>query len=574
MTNDQNKLGISRRKVLGGMGMIGLASAGAGLGTTAFFSDDETFEGNTLVAGSLDLRVDWEEHYSDWSDDESEGLSNPVLMEDPGDDVHIGLPDPQNPMIWVHENDLGTFMDNTSIEAYPDTNDNGIQDDLSVYDACEHFAQLDRDLNPTNGYPVGTDGATAKRTSNEDTLTLEGGNYLPLVNINDVKPGDFGELTLSFHLCDNPGYVWLQGELVDARENGITEPEGEDPHEDGDDDSTDPENVELLDAIQTMLWYDEDGDNVLDLGQEAESVCVQLVLDASGSMSGDRNTNAKSAAKTLATSVLNANPDNRVGVTFFSADGFDSSAQVQLSVGSTGDDDSDSTPDPQDIDTVEDIIDTLPANGGSTAIGEGILTADEDLSNCPSDAQAIQIVITDGSNNAGTTPSIAADDVVGTDSDDHTDEIFAVGTGNATETSLGAFARPSDDPHIAFADQPEDLNQILGQIAAIIIGEEVFFRGSLSELLDVLSTDHGIPLDGNRATNYDEIVGGEPNNGADMNRECFVDSTDNFIALAWWVPVDHANEIQTDSVSFDLGFYTEQCRHNAGGGLPANNSTA
>jgi hypothetical protein len=45
-----------------------------------------------------------------------------------------------------------------------------------------------------------------------------------------------------------------------------------------------------------------------------------------------------------------------------------------------------------------------------------------------------------------------------------------------------------------------------------------------------------------------------------------VNSTTQHIGFAWYLPVDHANEIQTDSVSFDLGFYTEQCRHNDGSG--------
>jgi len=39
MTNN-NKIPLSRRSVLGGLGAIGVASAGAGLGTTAFFSDN------------------------------------------------------------------------------------------------------------------------------------------------------------------------------------------------------------------------------------------------------------------------------------------------------------------------------------------------------------------------------------------------------------------------------------------------------------------------------------------------------------------------------------------------------
>ena len=55
---DQRKLALSRRQLLGGLGAVGAASAGAGLGTTALFSDEESFEGNTITAGTLDLVVD------------------------------------------------------------------------------------------------------------------------------------------------------------------------------------------------------------------------------------------------------------------------------------------------------------------------------------------------------------------------------------------------------------------------------------------------------------------------------------------------------------------------------------
>ncbi len=54
---DENNIGLSRRRVLGGLGAVGIASAGAGLGTTAYFSDQQTFEGNTLTAGTLALSV-------------------------------------------------------------------------------------------------------------------------------------------------------------------------------------------------------------------------------------------------------------------------------------------------------------------------------------------------------------------------------------------------------------------------------------------------------------------------------------------------------------------------------------
>jgi hypothetical protein len=42
--------------------------------------------------------------------------------------------------------------------------------------------------------------------------------------------------------------------------------------------------------------------------------------------------------------------------------------------------------------------------------------------------------------------------------------------------------------------------------------------------------------------------------------------------LAWWVPEDVGNEIQSDSASFDLGFYAEQCRNNDNPGQSLGNS--
>jgi predicted ribosomally synthesized peptide with SipW-like signal peptide len=59
MTDKTPKPTLTRRNVLAGLGTIGVASAGAGLGTTALFSDIERFANNTLTAGELDLFVDY-----------------------------------------------------------------------------------------------------------------------------------------------------------------------------------------------------------------------------------------------------------------------------------------------------------------------------------------------------------------------------------------------------------------------------------------------------------------------------------------------------------------------------------
>jgi len=51
---------LTRRKILGAAGAIGVAGAGAGLGTSALFSDEESFTNNSIEAGTLDLVVDYE----------------------------------------------------------------------------------------------------------------------------------------------------------------------------------------------------------------------------------------------------------------------------------------------------------------------------------------------------------------------------------------------------------------------------------------------------------------------------------------------------------------------------------
>jgi hypothetical protein len=108
------------------------------------------------------------------------------------------------------------------------------------------------------------------------------------------------------------------------------------------------------------------------------------------------------------------------------------------------------------------------------------------------------------------------------------------------------------------------MESVLAQKCATTGGdEEVIFEGQLVDLLDRLNQGVGIPLDGNPATPFDE-TGGDP---TDPNRECFVGSNTYCLGIEWWLPVDHANEIQSDSITFDLGFYTEQCRHNTGAGM-------
>ncbi|THE65584.1 hypothetical protein D8Y22_07155 [Salinadaptatus halalkaliphilus] len=55
--SDESKLRLTRRRALGGLAGIGIASAGAGIGTSAYFSDQESFENNSITAGEFGLTV-------------------------------------------------------------------------------------------------------------------------------------------------------------------------------------------------------------------------------------------------------------------------------------------------------------------------------------------------------------------------------------------------------------------------------------------------------------------------------------------------------------------------------------
>lgn len=78
-----------------------------------------------------------------------------------------------------------------------------------------------------------------------DDFQNDNPDYNPeaLIDLEDVKPGDCGEVTFSYHICDNPGYIWLLGELGAVDET-------------------------LAETIRAKVWYDLDCDNVFDPEQE------------------------------------------------------------------------------------------------------------------------------------------------------------------------------------------------------------------------------------------------------------------------------------------------------------------
>jgi len=555
-----DSIGLSRRTVLAGLGAVGVASAGAGLGTTAYFNDTESFEGNQLTAGQLDLLVDWQQTY-----DFGEGRQ--------------------------------------FVSAHPDHDGDGEQSveiDGDVFSYSDFPDEEDEDSNGANLPVLNCDNIPPLSEADFGTDPVTGEEMETLVQLTDVKPGDSGEITFSLHLCDNPGYIWMQAANVGQSGGSGTEPEL----------LVDPDNLgDLGEAIEARLWYDEDCDNVYD---GAEPVDIMLTLDFSGSMLYDRfgglvseddiSINGTTYDETTKIDLVelgtrqfidflqSAGADVQVGVAYFDGEkggdneprtGILQSLTSDLSVvdgalsglrqklanvvsGGAGSTPSDGDGDPDPF-----------AGGGiatGTYIGEGVDDAQGELANGRPGVAKQNIVLSDGESFNGTgstqfsSPTGAADDARAASPSPATD-VFTINVDGSASTLL-AMAGPAGgaggDP-LFFNDLDDPLNipTVFGNLAAQATQEKVVMEDTLANVLAELADGDGIPLDGNRATLYDELA--DP--ADDPDRDAFRgDGVMHCVALEWELPLEVGNEVQGDTLAFDLGFYTEQARHNDGAG--------
>ncbi|WP_336036684.1 SipW-dependent-type signal peptide-containing protein [Halobacterium yunchengense] len=196
---------LTRRRVLAGLGGVGLASAAAGLGTSAYLNDTESFEGNSITAGTLDLKVDWQQTYTG--------------------------PDGRVP-----------------VNAYPDHDDDGWQStsDTNEYAPGEPLTLECSQLE--SGSELDEDVFESPERSTPGPITDQD----HLVDLGDVKPGDEGEVTFSLHLCDNPGFVWMTLNNIEEGPGDTPEPEPT------------PDEGELAENLYVEIWYDTDCDNEFD----------------------------------------------------------------------------------------------------------------------------------------------------------------------------------------------------------------------------------------------------------------------------------------------------------------------
>jgi len=227
MTEDNNPqlYSLSRRKMVAGLGIVGLASAGAGVGTSAFFSDEESFENNTLTAGTLDMSVTanvvaaddyWTgEGALDMSETADGDVVSGIQVNDvkPGDwavicfDIEVGdnpgyvqvrteefledggaNPEPEQDVEGDSNNsaDLGEFLLTTVWQDYDETSGN--KTGLSTLDPVFNNASddLNIDYAPSDVDGV-VDGVTHYTNAREANGVLENG-YLIKDNNGDLLP--------------------------------------------------------------------------------------------------------------------------------------------------------------------------------------------------------------------------------------------------------------------------------------------------------------------------------------------------------------------------------------------------
>ncbi|WP_439026233.1 SipW-dependent-type signal peptide-containing protein [Haloarchaeobius sp. DT45] len=557
------KANLSRRQVLAGLGTIGVASAGAGLGTTAFFSDTEELEG-WFEAGRVDLLLDYRTTYMPW-----ERYDLQMVPEDQRPPVVPGT----DGMVY----ELGSVPDFGEVL----THDEWGRQSLAI-DAC----------------------ATPK---DDIAAQLVDGDAGMFIDLDDIKPLDRGETTFSLHLCGNPSYLKMRavsdeddtmgprfGE--DYREGVTTPTEPEAEHGD------ETEVGELQDFMYVRFWYDPNCNNLKDT--ESQTVCIQLALDNSDSMDqeyvpgGDADPTKLATTKEGALALIDTledevDPDDEdldpkhVGVTLFNGDGQDNPVINGASIDPT-----------MDAAALRTLInddyngDQADADG---SVAAGITDAADRVEDCAD--YNIVVVVSNGIENIEGSRT-AADEALGRDG---VDEVIMVliQPGDATLTEFAGFGG-----QVFEVNTPEDMEDawlsIVQQVIAaqVIAGEEVcLYEGPLAGFLDIIDGDEVILPP---ATGQDNLCTlGAATNTAE---NCFREGVHCY-ALDWYLPckavgteaepgfadlnvcgdefdnmaeyliaqygLDGADDLdglvnvaQSDTVHFKLIFGAEQCRHN------------
>lgn len=130
------------------------------------------------------------------------------------------------------------------------------------------FAAGDIDLQIDNeSYVTSTTTGVlvASPATSWDMTDLVAGTH-KFFDFEDLKPGDVGEDTISIHVGSNDAWMCAAARITSDEDNSITEPEDEVSGASNDDNDGTPDG-DLDNAVNFAFWHD-DGDNVLEDGED------------------------------------------------------------------------------------------------------------------------------------------------------------------------------------------------------------------------------------------------------------------------------------------------------------------
>ncbi len=502
MTDTNDNLGLSRRTLLGGLGAIGVASVGAGLGTTAYFSDGESFSGNAITAGTLAIKVDWQQRYwgaapnvrpQDYA--RKDGEPNYPYVNAFPDDAGDGEQD-LGGVIYAGENAVFSAAD------VPGCCDCGDGEYYVTYEGQSHcIAPVVDERTPEEYYDDSREDVSSRFLD----IQRENAAVLFLYR-QDKGGGELGAPRLfivldKFGNDDGGGYASfvIEGDLTDVEWESLEWEVEDDPGDESDD------AYSITDSVATgdWIWGDRRTDGGV-LGSLTENFALRI------------NPNLNGAAE-LAGGGPNFDPSFDVGVTGLVVLDGDADTDIVLESDLGG---------PMADDDLSDVVIHSEC---------GLDMSEASASFGPNEESLIEL-----------------DDVKPGDSGEVTFSLHVcdnpayiwAGAANVDGNEiLGEYVRAR------LRLVPGCLNENDGYEAIAEFDGDVFVEGSLNDVLAALEDDalQGYPLE---------------NEGGDS---CFAPIVDSScVAFEWWFPIgqEDVNDAQGESVSFDLGFYAEQCRHN------------
>jgi len=502
MTNTNGKLGLSRRKILGSIGAIGVASVGAGLGTSAYFSDRESFSGNTITAGTVAINVDWQQRY--W------GAAPDVRPQDYA--TRDG--EPNYPYVNAFPDDTGDGEQDLGGVVY--AGENAVFSAADVPTCCDCAGGEYYVTYEGQSYCIApvVDERTPEEFYDDDRSSVSS-RFLDIQRENaavlflyrqDKGGGELGDPRLFFVLDrfgneDGGGYASfeVEGDLTDVDWESLDWEVEDDPGDDSDDEYS----ITNTEATADWIWGDKRTDGGV-LGSLTENFALRInpTLNGAAALSGGGP---------------NFGPDFDTGVTSLVILDGDASGDIVLESDLGG---------PQADDDLSDIVIhsecglDMEAASASFGPNENALIELDDVK--PGDSGEVTFSLHVCDNPA---------------------YIWVGAAGFPRESVLGEFVRA----RVRLV--PGCLNEVDGFDDIDGFDGQVVVDGTLNDVLAAISDGsfQGIPL-----TNEEENA-------------CFYPVADSTcVAFEWWFPTgqDDVNDAQGESISFDVGFYAEQCRHN------------